>query len=187
MLGSLQSGLSGSRLLRLLLHLLLQISAASTCLSAEIRRWNCNGRPHLSPLSLPLLPLQDHPTLVKRTTRLQQPLQYEREYIAETRCTGEQCVAGAIDHQLPGLRLGCLLATALPGGHGMPPKWAGTAPWVLLCTSYHTWELASALRPPCLTPPFQDSGATLSFPNLSQFHVGRLPLMLWPPGLWHFC
>eukprot|EP00891_Asterochloris_glomerata_P009304 jgi/Astpho2/9304/fgenesh1_pg.00139_%23_25_t len=35
----------------------------------------------------------DHPILVERTTRLQQPLQYEREYVAETRLTGRRRAA----------------------------------------------------------------------------------------------
>ena len=47
--------------------------------------------------------LQDHTILVERITRLQQPLQYEREYIAETRFTGETPVAEVIAGQVPGL------------------------------------------------------------------------------------
>ena len=71
---------------------------------------------------------------MERITRLQQPLQYEREYIAETRFTGETPVAEVIACQVPGLPLGSLLARAMLSGQDLPSKAVSTEPWVLLCT-----------------------------------------------------
>ena len=89
MLGSLLSSLLGSSLLRLLLHLLLLQKLASALRLAKGSELTAQPQ---SLISAPAA-LQDHPILVERTTRLQQPLQYEREYVAETRLTGETPVA----------------------------------------------------------------------------------------------
>ena len=56
---------------------------------------------------------------MERTTWLQQPLQYEREYIAETHFTGKTPAAEVIGCRLSGLPSGCLLAKAAPGGQDM--------------------------------------------------------------------
>ena len=153
MLGSLQSRFHVDSFLRPLLHLLLQISAASTCLSAAS---TCNQPEWPDPHSTVCAPaaLQDHPILVERTTRLQQPLQYEREFIAETRFTGETPVAEAINWVCcRGLAAWWARQTAK--GWKLCTTGAALHLFLTACTSSHIWHLLlAARRPPWLHPLF---------------------------------